>query len=376
MNDGAAQAKILWNLLLLNGFLGRHRVAREYGEQSLTLARALNLKLQTAYTLNDLANYGYFAAGDPAAAVQASAEARALWRELDNLPMLSDNLNNAAILEYLRGNLDHAKIFNVEATTVSERTENAWGTGLAHTFTGCLAYEAGDFGTALQELEFGNALTREKKLGFLIVPATNLALLYASLGMIQEGLAVIQIAVDDVGIVLYRAPSKGALAYLTFLGGEIELAQTYLQGARSRTPEELEFSYLHGIIAHGEIYLALGEGHACIAVMQDILERLLSHGLKNHSADAELYLARGFQMAGDTENARNSYARSERAALDIGSNRALLAIYRYWAQFERTQRDLPAAEALTAKAEALQNQIADTLPERYRESFLRTNPLL
>lgn len=375
LNDGPAQAKILWNLLLLNGFTGRHAAAIAYGEQSLALARVLNLKLQTAYTLNDLANYGYFSAGHPEAARASSAEARAMWRELDNLPMLSDNLNNSGIIEYLMGNMAQAQIYSDEALQVSERTENAWGIVLARSFRGCLAYEAGNFGSALTEFQIALALSRSQDLGIGIITCTNLALLYAALGEIKAGRELMQFAEGEVGIVLYRAPSKATLAYLAFLNRDLEGAEMYIREAQPRSREELEFSYLPNILANGEYYLSRGEGQECLAVMQDILERLSSHGLGTHLADAELYLARAYQLLGDYERARRSYARSEQAAQQVGSRRALLSIYIHWAQLEHAENQIERAGALALRAGTLRSEIAATLPERYRQSFIMTNPL-
>ncbi len=375
-NDGAAQAKILWNLLLLNGFMGQHSVAIAYGEQSLALARALNLKQQIAYALNDLANYGYYASGRTQDARAANAEARALWRSMDNLPMLADNLNNAGIIEYLLGDFAQALVFNQEALKVSERTENVWGIVLAHTFRGCLAYEQGDFGYALAELQFAYDLFQSKDLGIGIITCTNLALLYASLGDTVAGEAVIQMAEGDVGIVLYRSPCKSTLAYLTLLNGNADRAYTFIQQARPRLPDQFEFSYLPVILALGEYYLRCGKPSECVASIQPMLDKMRLHRLKTHTSDAELSMARALAMQGEAVSARKHFAAGVESATEIGSNRSLLAIYRYWAQFEHGQGDLKTAQKLAAHAVALQSQIAATLPEPYRETFLKTNPLL
>ena len=61
--DKEAEAKALWNLLLVKTFSGGDPVtAIEYGEQSLALARDGNLREQLAYTLSNISR-AYFPAG-------------------------------------------------------------------------------------------------------------------------------------------------------------------------------------------------------------------------------------------------------------------------------------------------------------------------
>lgn len=373
LNDGAAQAKILWNLLLLNGFTGRYHAAVEYGEQSLALARDLGLETQIAYTLNDIGNYGYFASGHPEKSREAMREARALWRQLDILPMLGDNLNNSGILEYMRGDYAQAQQFVDEALAVSERTENAWGMGLAHTMRGCLAYEGGDYGKALQELQPALELARLTGSGIQLITGTNLALLYAELGEIEAGYEAIQVAQGEVGIALYRASSKAALAYLTFLRGEVERAYELLKEARPRTRDELQFSYLPSIIVEGEMGLAAECTADVISYMQPIIESLSAYGFGSFVADAELYLGRAFLVLGDIAAARQAYERGAARAAQVGSRRALSQIYAHWASLERAAQNQDRADDLQTQADRLVESIAATLPEPYRTGFLDRN---
>lgn len=64
LGDRPAEAKILWNIMLLTKFAGRPAEGLRYGEQSLAIAREENLKEQVAYTLNDLSVNGYAELGD------------------------------------------------------------------------------------------------------------------------------------------------------------------------------------------------------------------------------------------------------------------------------------------------------------------------
>lgn len=372
LQDGAAEAKILWNLLLLNGFSGHPHAAVEYGEQSLALARQLNLTEQIAYTLSDIGIYGYFADRQPEKSHAVLKEARSMWRALDILPMLSDNLNNSGILEYIWGNYAQARIFSDEALEISERIGSAWGQGLAHAFRGLHFTELGDYGSALAELQRAYDIAQETGTGIALIAATNLAIAYGAVDDIQAGYHIIQIADHDIEIPLYRAPAKAALAYLTFLNGETERAENILREAHPQLMGELEFSYLPSIIAEGEIGLARGRTAHVIEYMSTLAANLTEYGIKSFVADAELYHGRALAAVERFDEARAAYERAHAHAARLGSQRVLWQIYTHWSRLERAQDEPEHAAGLEKQGRALVNSIAATLPENYRAGFLKT----
>ena len=125
-----AEAKVLWNLLLLYNFAGRFDEAIQYGERSLALARAENLREQMAFTLNDLAR-PYAFTGRMAEAFRAQAEADTLWRDLGNLPMLADNLSNWGTYSFLFGDYKPSFPRVHEALRISQEIGNVWGQAYA-----------------------------------------------------------------------------------------------------------------------------------------------------------------------------------------------------------------------------------------------------
>lgn len=370
LNDGEAEAKVLWNLLLLNGFTGHHREAVEYGEQALALARQLGLKTQIAFTLNDIGNYGYFASGQPAKARVALAEARDLWRELDNLPMLDDNLNNSGILEYLMGNYPQARAFSDEALVLSERIGNLWGEGLARAFRGLLSIEAGDLGMGLRELDTAYQLSTRTSSGILTIAATNLALAYSIVGDLETSYEVIQAANVEIEIPLYRTPARAAFAYITFLRGDTDRAQELLIEARPRSSQELQFSYLPSILAEGEIGLAAGRAEYVVEYTSTLAEGLGQFGIPSFVADADLYRGRALTQLRRFDEARGAFEHGYDVATYLGSVRALWQITRYWARLEFSQQNLARARELKEQAERLENSIANSLPEGSRAKFL------
>ena len=108
LSDVRTEAKALWNLMLLEIFDGHDHVkAVEYGEQAMAIAREHGLKEELAYTLNDISR-AYLALANYDRARDVLEEAGALWRELGNMPMLSDYLGAKAQRGFEQGNLDEA----------------------------------------------------------------------------------------------------------------------------------------------------------------------------------------------------------------------------------------------------------------------------
>jgi hypothetical protein len=370
LQDGAAEARILWNLLLLCGFTGQYAAAVAYGEASLALARKLDLKTQIAYTLNDIGNYGYFGSKEHDKSRAALKEARALWRELEILPMLADNLNNSGILEYVRGDYEQAVVYSDEALEVSERIDSMWGQGLARTFRGVLKLEAGEYGLGIAELESAYELAERSGSAILFLTATYLGLAYSWVGDIEAGFRAVQIINREIEIALYRPPAKATLAYLTFLHGGTAEGERLLREARPHPHEELQFSYLPGIIAEGELGLAAGREDYVAEFMESLAENLRTFGLVSFVGDADLYRGRALTLLGRLDEARAAFARAETYALRLASRRALWQIYLYWSRLEFAAQDTERAQSLHAQASDLIGFIAAGLPERRRASFL------
>jgi tetratricopeptide (TPR) repeat protein len=131
LKDHRAEAKSLWLLMLLNYF-GGSDIARavEYGEQSLAIARDNGLQEETAYALNDLAR-AYQQLGRPDIALQYLGEARDMWRQMDNTPMLIDSLVGFAMTYYESGSSTLALESSEEALRLCDEIGNLWGRSAA-----------------------------------------------------------------------------------------------------------------------------------------------------------------------------------------------------------------------------------------------------
>ena len=86
-----AEARILWNQSNSEKFAGEAELAVEYAERSLAVAEQYNLEEQLAFTLNDIAA-SLMILGELERAEEALKRSHKMWRELDNKPMLADNI--------------------------------------------------------------------------------------------------------------------------------------------------------------------------------------------------------------------------------------------------------------------------------------------
>ena len=189
LGDRAAEAKILWNLMLLQIYGVENAVeAARYGEQSLAIARELNLRHQMAFTLNDLARV-YQDLGQMAEARVALEEARVLLYELGDLPMLTDNLNTSMLYYYATGDYEQARTLEAEAQRASESSGNVWARASIAISRSFLALEQGEVGRGIQIVE--EALQGNKQ---AIVPTVlaicylSLAALYATAGALDRAI--------------------------------------------------------------------------------------------------------------------------------------------------------------------------------------------
>jgi tetratricopeptide (TPR) repeat protein len=153
IKDRGAEAHILRNLMLIARWTQDPADAARYGEESLAIARACNLRQETAFALNDLAVHGYLDAGQLDKALASAREARQLWQELNNLPMLADSLSSSALANYALGNFEDVIAATGESLKISETIGNLWGQSYARWIVGNVYSDRGEPERATQIME-------------------------------------------------------------------------------------------------------------------------------------------------------------------------------------------------------------------------------
>ncbi len=131
LGDRAAEARALWNVVVSNIYgNGDDDRAVEAGEASLAIARELGAREQVAFTLQDVSRAD-MSRGDFPTAWERLSEARGIWEELGNVPMLGENLTASSLMRLIRG--EHAKALEEarRAFAISEEIGNRWGASYA-----------------------------------------------------------------------------------------------------------------------------------------------------------------------------------------------------------------------------------------------------
>jgi tetratricopeptide (TPR) repeat protein len=375
LGDRAAQSKILWNLMLLQVFAGgdtRQTVA--YGEQSLAIAREFNLREQMAFTLNDL-GYAYALTHQVKESLASLDEARSLWQELSNLPMLSDNLANTSIRQFDAGDYDQALASAGESFRISQSIGNRWGQASSQLVVGQIYFDRGQAEEAIASMEAAIQLGEPVGHSFALLIRADLGWLYGSLGMVERGLETAHQAHRQAAAQPLPAARLGpiaVLARLLVLNHDLTAAQAFVrEGYAIYDPASLLlFSHYVLALADGELALAQQDYERALSVTDKLLADLAYAQTRPFVPEA-LYL-KGLTSLGQghTSEALAVLQTARAKAEALGSRRTLWPILLALSEIEARQGNHAQAEALRVEARATIAHIADHCPPELRESFL------
>ncbi|MFN2213039.1 MAG: ATP-binding protein [Anaerolineales bacterium] len=153
LREYEAEAKALWSMMLILTYSGGDlEQAVTYGEQGLRIAKEHDLREVKAFIEHDLAR-PYMRSGRINEAWAAYENSQAYWREVDNLPMLADNLASLAESYYKAGEFEKSLSYAEEGRLISEEISNVWGRAYNSYVIGPICLEHGEFGEGMQALE-------------------------------------------------------------------------------------------------------------------------------------------------------------------------------------------------------------------------------
>ena len=375
LGDRAAESKALWNLMNLQVYAGGDlHEAVALGERSLALSRELIAddatkfaREQTAFTMTDLWR-PYVGVGDLASSRRTLEEARPIWRELDNLPMLTENLGSASQLCHLTGDDDRALALATEARSLAESAGNLWGQAYASMAALEVHWDRGELGTAIDLMR--DAIDAGERVGFLAPSVTtsgNLAVVYAYLG---DRAAAIELARRALDAALERVPRARpwpllCLAHIHVLAGSPDEAEAALSDCDpdllpelSRTPASLQVT-----LVRGEIARARGDQEGAVGSADEVLARLARMDVRHYVDEA--LLLKGRSLVGSPE-AETVLGDARSTAESLGHRLILWEILAELAEVvagdEGTQ--------LRTDAREIVRTIADTIEAPLRASFL------
>ncbi|HJS28935.1 MAG TPA: adenylate/guanylate cyclase domain-containing protein, partial [Anaerolineales bacterium] len=279
VEDYESEARALWCLMLVHtASRGDFPTGRGYGEAALSLVREYQLKEQMGTILNDygrlLGLVGYLTEG-----LGHLREAKPLFEESGNLPLLQDNFSNLALLEWLGGNLEASKEASEEGLRLSESIDNQWGYRVNTSFHALAIGEGGELGLSISVFE-------------AIKPSINPSQLtafcnFTGLYYDEAGLAALilpeyeRLSANLAGSTSMIRPGFFCqLARIYVSQGDFESAEVILRDL-SLSPEMeplLAISAI-GFLATAEISLARGQAEDAIPMLKKVRTRQERAGL-------------------------------------------------------------------------------------------------
>lgn len=381
LNDQQAKAKTLWNLLLLNVFLDRPEDAVIYGERSIKIAREHNLREQLSYSLNDIYR-AYQGIGELERAIEALDEARDLWRELANLPMLADNLINSAISHFFDGNYDRALTLLEEGQRIAESIENLWGRSFSKGIEGLVLVELGDFEQALGAID--ECVQVAKEFGWALVVAcfgAELAWLYARLGddkhSIEHAENALKVLASSQIPPQFRSWALALLARVEILQGDLECASETLRKSYVGFKTNDYSSPRLGLvpIADAELAIATGDHHHAITVADELIDNLRVSGAQTFLPEALLLKARALKALHKNREARELLTEASDEAESLRARRIHWQILIDLAELEAEIGDQVKAGEFRARGIEIIESLADQIGSQEMRALFLESPL-
>jgi class 3 adenylate cyclase/tetratricopeptide (TPR) repeat protein len=376
LQDQAAEAKVLWNLMNVYRLSDRPSLALVSGERAMELARQNNLHEQLAFVANDMTHV-YFSTGIPKRANEVVHEAIRLWRQLDNKPMLADSLATASLVMVMGGDFERAISFSDESFQISQTIENLWGQSYSRFYIGYFYFLRGELDRAVETMQASVRLG--EKAGFMpsqTYVSAHLSLVYAHLGVYEQAIALGRrsLAVAEANMPYYRVFCLSVLGQILLLAGDQQEAVTVFDDLfainTDREPliavtvEEAKCRYN---LAQGNYDEAIANAHNLVAAL--------------HELDAQVFLPTALQLQGEALLGSEQLDRAGRILADARSEAEQLGLrWPLWqtltalATLEATLGNRAEAERFQAGAREIFEDIADgVLSPELRASFM-THP--
>ena len=375
-DDRAAEARVLWNLMVLDIFSGGDlRQAIQYGERSIALARELGLRERLAFTLNDI-HYAYVSLAESERGWAALSEARELWRELGNLPMLADSTSNTAFEYYCKGQYDRAIAVSDEAFGITHSINNLFGQATSRFMIGPVYADRGEIDKAIAVMEedigYGQPFGHP---GAMIVVHADLGWLYGTLGAMERGLELVRRAMANAERIypLWRPGAMAALARLHLRNGDLAAAAPLVQeSSRDLRVESIQlFSNIWVALADGELAMARQEYARAATLMDDVLA-YIHRAIRRPFLPEALYLkGQALRAQGHTEAACEALNAARAEAEALGSRRNLWPILAALSEIEAGRGNTAEARSLRQRAAEPITFIADHIGDAaLRATFL------
>lgn len=375
LGDQTAEAKIHWALILQYSLLDDIGKAKKHGEQSLLLARQLNLQEQMAYTLSDLSNFVYMPRGDLESGLQALQEAQSLWQELGNLPLLSNATVIIGFINFFNGRFDLALQKTDQGFGISQSINNLWGQAHSQTISAFVHLELGDAHQADTRLDQAFRLIDQSGFSALrpishIVKAT----LYCELGLAraahQLALQAAEQSKDEFQF--WQPAALGVLASTLIRKGEVTSAERVIKRINKITRERAVFlQVIFTAIPAMELQLGRGDYQSVIDEAEEFLKIIAQANARTYMPYGFLYKGQALFALGQLEEAEQVLGEANQCAEELGSRRIWWRCLSSLAQVTARRGDQAQAQFYREKAREITDFIAEHAGSgELRNSFL------
>lgn len=370
LNDRATEAKIQWILLNLYRFTDRFIQARQAGEESLAIARELDLREQMAFTLNDLPHV-YFSIGEPARCYQMLQQAIGLWRELGNLPMLADSLSSAALSGGFTGQYDQVLAFADEALQISKSIGNLWGQTYSLSTVGPAYWARGEPDRAIEAME--ETLRLSEQSGYPIpqvITRADLGVVLANLGARERANQAARLALASAET-HYRAlrPYPAAMmVQVQILSGDVAGAAATVSTIDDTASDQMMAVLVP--LSRFQLAFAQSDYARALEMGQESLERVHRAGLQVYVPDILCMIGRTHRAMGNIDAARVTLNQSRATAESLKMRRILWQIYAALGEVEAQEGNMADARTFHLQALEVIEYIATHAPDDLRASFL------
>lgn len=379
IGDQAAEARLLWLLMLLMIYSGGGMPeALEFGEQSLALARALNLREQMAFILNDIW-YVYLGTDQLPKGLEVLTEVSEMWRTMGNIPMLASSLGNISQAHTWLGHYDEGIAYSDRAAELCRSINNNEGEASSRFVVSVACAESGNVADAIRVTE--EALKLSEQTGLLAAlggTRAQLGWVYGQVGAVEQGVEFAHRAFTFIEgkIPLLQPWSASILARLYLLQNKISAAQTLLDDI----PDYHQIKRQLGNVPL--VWINVGLARVEMAIAQRDFERALtlvnvfeSDLRANHCRafiNEILYLKAQVLIALEHEDAYSVLQQARVEAEQLNARIRWWRILLTLSELEIKRSNALEAERWRVQAREIVQYIADHAPGDLRESFLQT----
>ena len=352
---------------------GSNEEAIAFGEESIAIAREHGLKEELAYALNDI-NRPYFEAGDAAKSAESLTEAAVLWRELNNLPMLADNLDATADMSLFMGRLDDAMENAEQSIAVSHPLGNAWAEAVAFLTVAFVDLERGDIGACLAHADTAEELG--KLAGFTGILGFTTAIkasIMAGLGANDQAVEHAKEAVSwGLGTPWANAFALTGKIQVDHYSGAREIADDQLTADITDLERDGTNRYLQVTFnVAGEVLFERGLYDQVFELTERTLGVKAAQGIVVGVPELSLLKGQALVMLGRKDEARTTFLEGVGVAELYGLRRSLWPLLAELAQLEEESGDSQSASRYRAQAREIVEHISkNTGSEELTASFL------